>query len=144
MGTVDACIDLGLEVAPISSETKQRLAEIIPASGTSVENPVDLSIAAIVTPRMYAEVIRILARDENVDMLLVIGTGGDEFSNEARDVVHEISKPVAVSLINPMASLLRDYEILMGSGVPVYPDPRRAAISLAKLADYARFRDQGT
>ena len=142
MGTVDTCIDLGLEVSPLSSETKQRLAKIIPASGTSVENPVDLSIAAIVAPRMYAEVIRILAQDENVDMLLVIGTGGEEFTNEVRDVVDEIHKPVAISLINPMPSLLRDYEILMGSGVPVYPDPRRAAISLAKLADYARFRER--
>jgi len=142
VGSVDACVDLGLEVAPISRETKQELAKIIPASGTSVENPVDLSIAAIVAPRMYAEVIGILARDENVDMLLVIGTGGEEFSDEVRDAVRAVSKPVAVSLINPMASLLRDYEILMGSGVPVYPDPRRAAISLAKLVDYARFRDQ--
>jgi len=142
VGTVDTCIDLGLEVSPLSSETKQRLAKIIPASGTSVENPVDLSIAAIVVPRMYAEVIRVLAQDENVDMLLVIGTGGEEFANEVRDVVCEIHKPVAISLINPMASLLRDYEILMESGVPVYPDPRRAVISLAKLADYARFRER--
>lgn len=144
VGTVDACIDLGLEIASISRQTRQRLAEIIPASGTSVENPVDLSIAAIVAPRMYAEVIRILARDENVDMLLVIGTGGDEFSNVVRDAVREIGKPVAVSLIHPMASLLRDYEILTGGGVPVYPDPRRAAVSLAKLADYAGIRERSS
>jgi acetyltransferase len=140
VGTVDRCIDLGLEVARISSETKQMLEEIVPASGTSVENPVDLSIAAIVVPKMYAEVVRILDQDENVDMLLVIGTGGEEFSSTVRDAVQEISKPVVVSLINPIASLLRDYEMLMGSGVPVYPDPIRAAISLAKLAEYARFR----
>jgi hypothetical protein len=39
-----------------------------------------------------------------------------------------------------MPSLLRDYEILMGSGVPVYPDPIRAAGALAKVAGYASFR----
>jgi acetyltransferase len=140
VGTVDTCIDLGLELAPLSSDTKERLGKVIPASGTSVENPVDLSIAAIVVPRIYAEVIEILERDENVDMLLVIGTGGEEFSDTVRDAVREIGKPVAISLINPMASLLRDYEVLMGNGTPVYPDPVRAVESLAKLAEYSRFR----
>ena len=140
VGTVDSCIDLGLELAPLSNDTKERLAKVIPASGTSVENPVDLSIAAIVVPRIYAEVIEILARDESVDMLLVIGTGGEEFSDTVRDAVREVAKPVVVSLINPMASLLRDYEALMGSGIPVYPDPVRAVESLAKLARYSSFR----
>ena len=140
VGTVDTCVDLGLEVARISSQTRQKLEKIIPASGTSVENPVDLSIAAIVAPRMYADVIELLDRDENVDMLLVIGTGGEEFTDAVRDAVHEISKPVVISLINPVASLLRDYEILMGSGVPVYPDPMRAAMALARLAEYAKIR----
>jgi acyl-CoA synthetase (NDP forming) len=68
--------------------------------------------------------------------------GGEEFANIARDAVHEISKPVVISLINPIASLLRDYELLMGSGIPVYPDPMRAANSLAKLAEYAEFRQR--
>jgi acetyltransferase len=140
VGTVDTCVDLGLEVARISSETRQKLEKIVPASGTSVENPVDLSIAAIVAPRMYTDVIRLLDRDENVDMLLVIGTGGEEFTDGVRDLIHEISKPVVISLINPVASLLRDYEILMGSGVPVYPDPMRAAMALARLVEYARIR----
>jgi len=140
VGTVDACMDLGLELARVSTETKRKLGEIIPASGTSVENPIDLSIAAIVAPRLYAEVIGILEQDENVDMLLVIGTGGEEFSDQVRGAVHGVGKPVLVSLINPMPSLLRDYEILMGSGIPVYPDPIRAAAALAKVSEYARFR----
>ena len=142
VGAVDACVELGLEIAPLSSGTKQRLTKVIPGSGTSVENPVDLSIAAIVAPRMYAEVVEILGRDENVDMILVIGTGGEEFSSEVRGVAGGVGKPLAVSLINPMPSLLRDYEILMGSRVPVYPDPTRAAVALAKLAEYARFRER--
>ncbi len=140
VGTVDACIDLGLEIAQISSDAKEKLGRIIPASGTSVENPVDLSIAAIILPHMYAEVIKVLEQDENVDMLLIIGTGGGEFATEVRDAVRGVGKPVVVSLINPIGSLLQDYEILMGNRIPVYSDPMRAANSLAKLADYAAFR----
>jgi acetyltransferase len=140
VGTVDACVELGLELPRLSSETRRKLAEIIPASGTSVENPVDLSIAAIVAPHLYAEVVGLLDRDENLDMLLIIGTGGEGFAEAVRDAARAVSKPVVVSLINPVASLLRDYEILMGSGVPVYPDPMRAAVALAKLAEYAAIR----
>jgi acetyltransferase len=140
VGTVDRCLDLGLEVARISAETKQKLAKIIPASGTSVENPIDLSIAAIVAPAMYADVIRILDRDENVDMLLVIGTGGAEFSARIREAAAQVSKPLVTVLINSVGALLKDYEELMGSGIPVYPDPVRAATALAKLAGYFAFR----
>jgi acetyltransferase len=140
VGTVDICVERGLEIARISGETRGKIEKTIPASGTSVANPVDLSIAAIVAPRMYAEVIELLDRDQNVDMLLVIGTGGEEFTDAIGDAVRVIHKPVAVSLINPIASLLRDYEILMGSGVPVYPDPVRAAVALGRLADYVSVR----
>ena len=89
---------------------------------------------------MYGEVIKILARDENVDMLLVIGTGGSEFSHTIRDVMRKIQKPLVVAIINPIEFVLKDYEILMGSGIPVYPDPIRAANALARVAEYADFR----
>jgi acetyltransferase len=140
VGTVDRCMDLGLEIARLSAQTKQKLAEIMPASGTSVENPIDLSIAAIVVPSMYADVIRILDQDQNVDMLLVIGTGGAEFSERIREAADRVCKPLVAVLINPVGALLKDYEVLMGGGIPVYPDPVRAAVALAKLTDYAGFR----
>lgn len=140
VGTVDTCVDLGLEIAHLSRETKEKIHKIIPPSGTSVENPVDMSIAAIVAPQMYGDVIRILEQDDNVDMLLIIGTGGEEFSKTVCEAARGCKKPLAVALINPIESLLPDYKILTDGKIPVFSDPLRAVNSLAKGAEYASFR----
>ena len=82
----------------------------------------DLSIAAIVAPRMYAEVVGILARDENVDMLLVIGTGGEEFSDEVR--VDSRDVPVKRP---PLCRSLRLERRLRSGGGEAHHGPRLSA-----------------
>ena len=140
VGTTDACLELGLEVPNLSSETKERLYEAMPPVGTSADNPVDLSLASAVAPEVYGKVIRVLGRDENVDMMLAIGIGGEQFHSSITEAAKEINKPLVAAILMPLESVLRDYKLLMGSGIPIYPDPVRAAKALAKLADYAEFR----
>jgi acetyltransferase len=140
VGTTDACLDLGLEVSPFSENTKNELYKVIPPVGTSVENPVDLSIASAVAPKVYRDVIRILDRDENVDMLLVIGNGGKDFDNTIIEAKKESRKPLVVALIMPIELVLQDFKLLQANNIPVYNDPRRAANALAKVANYAGFR----
>lgn len=140
VGTTDACLEMGLEVPRLSEHTKEMLRTAMPPVGTSAENPVDLSMATLVAHDIYGEVIRILAREENVDMLLVIGSGGEQFDSSIREAMRDIGKPMVVAVIMPLESLIQDCKSLMGSGIPVYPDPVRAARALAKLADYAEFR----
>ncbi len=140
VGTTDACLDLGLEVSPFSENTKNELYKVIPLVGTSVENPVDLSIASAVAPKVYRDVIRILDHDENVDMLLVIGNGGKDFDNTIIEAKKESRKPLVVALIMPIELVLQDFKLLQTNNIPVYNDPRRAANALAKVANYAEFR----
>jgi acetyltransferase len=140
VGTTDACLDLGLEVSPFSENTKNELYKVIPPVGTSVGNPVDLSIASAEAPQVYGDVIRILGRDENVDMLLVIGNGGKEFDNTIIGAMKESKKPLLVTLMMPIELVLQDFKSLQTNSIPVYTDPRRAANALAKLANYAEFR----
>jgi acyl-CoA synthetase (NDP forming) len=140
VGTTDACLDLGLEVSPFSENTRNELYKVIPPVGTSVENPVDLSIASAVAPKVYRDVIRILDRDENVDMLLVIGNGGRDFDNTIIEAKKESRKLLVVALIMPIELVLQDFKLLQTNSIPVYNDPRRAANALAKLANYAEFR----
>ena len=140
VGTTDACLELGLEVPRLSKDVKEMLREAMPPVGTSAENPVDLSLAVLVAPDIYGEVIRILGREGNVDMLLVIGSGGEQFQSVIKEAVSDIRKPLATAVIMPLESLIQDYKLLMGSGIPIYPDPVRAIKALAKLADYAEFR----
>jgi acyl-CoA synthetase (NDP forming) len=131
---------LGLEVPNLSIETKERLYEAMPPVGTSADNPVDLTLASVEAPEVYGKVIRILGRDESVDMMLAIGNGGEQFHSSITVAAKEINKPLVVAILMPLESMLRDYKLLMGSGIPIYPDPVRAAKALAKLADYAEFR----
>lgn len=140
MGTADACLELGLEVPRFIEDTKEVLRKVMPPVGTSADNPVDLSLAAAVAPDIYGNVIRILGRDEKVDMLLVIGIGGGQFHSVIAEAMNDIAKPLVVAVIMPLESLLHDYKVLLGSGIPIYPDPMRAARALARLADYAEFR----
>ena len=140
MGTTDACLEMGLEVPSLSRETEEGLRKVIPPAGTSVENPVDLTLAAAVVTDVYSEVIRTVARDDHIDMLLVMGIGGEQFCNVICDVARTISKPMVVSIIMPLDTVIEDSKVLMGRSIPVYPDPRRAAKALAKLAHYAEFQ----
>jgi len=140
VGTTDACLELGLEVPRLSEDTKEMLRKAMPPAGTSAENPIDLSLATVVAPDIYGEVIRILGREGNIDMLLVIGSGGEQFQSVIKEAARDIRKPLATAVIMYLESFIQDYTSLMESGIPIYPDPVRAARALAKLADYAEFR----
>jgi acyl-CoA synthetase (NDP forming) len=140
VGTTDACLDLGLEVPRLSENTKNELRKVIPPVGTSVGNPVDLSIASAEDPKVYRDVIGILDRDENVDMLLAIGNGGKEFDDTIIEAMKESKKTLLVTLMMPIELVLQDFKLLQANSIPVYNDPRKAANALAKLANYAEFR----
>jgi acetyltransferase len=131
---------MGLEVPSLSEETKEKLRKVIPPAGSSVENPVDVTLAAIVTTDVYSEVIRRVAVDDHIDMLLLIGNGGEKFCRIICEAARTISKPIVVSVIMPLERVLEDSKVLMGNGVPLYPDPRRAVKALAKMVRYAEFR----
>ncbi len=137
VGTTDTCIEMGLQVPRLSDETKAKLREVMPPVGTSVENPIDLSLASVVTPKVYTDVIKVLGKDDSIDMIMVIGIGGDEFHKVMMDAADGLTKPLATAIIMPLDSVLHDYDVMMKSGLPVYPDPRRAARSLARMSAYA-------
>lgn len=139
VGTTDTCIEMGLEVPRLSDGTKEKLRKVMPPAGTSVENPIDLSLASVVMPVIYAEVVKILGQDDNIDMVMVIGSGGEEFRRVMLKAIGETDKPLVSAILMPLESVVQDYKILMKGGIPVYPDPRRAAKALARLSAYAEF-----
>jgi len=140
VGTMDACIEMELKVADFAPATKEEIKKIIPPFGSSADNPVDLSVAAIEMPHMYGGVIEHLNQDDNVDMIIVIGLGGDKFCRTIIDSTKNIQKPIAVAAIHPMDVVAQDYKTLISNGIPVYTDPRRGANALAKLVAYSEFR----
>jgi len=140
VGTTDACLSMGLEVPRLSEETKEKIRKIIPPAGTSCENPIDLSLASIVDKSIFSEVIRTVGCEDNIDMLLIIGIGGKEFHEIIAEATRNMNKPLAVSFIMPLETVVEDSKMYIESGIPLYSDPKRAANALAKMAHYSEFR----
>jgi acyl-CoA synthetase (NDP forming) len=141
VGTTDNCIAMGLEIAKISQHTIQKLLDLIPSAGTAVANPLDLGVGVLISPDLYGEAAKILAKDENVDMLIVI-TGPDNVRSikSISEAASEIKKPFVVSLFNIPGLIEPMAKDLLEKHIPTYSDVKKAVFALNKLAAYAAFR----
>jgi acyl-CoA synthetase (NDP forming) len=142
VGTADNCYALGLELPALGEKTVARLREVLPPVGTSVGNPTDTGVASLLDPSLYEKAIEIVAADEGVDMILVISTPVPECLDHVAAAARAIDKPLAVSVYALPESEPEIYASLAARGVAAYPDPRRAAYVLARMAGYAAFVEQ--
>jgi acetate---CoA ligase (ADP-forming) len=139
VGTADNCYALGLELPKLHERTVARLREVLPPVGTSVGNPTDTGVASLLNPELYAKAIAIVADDPNIDMILVISTPVQACLEHVAAAAKSIDKPLAVSVYALPESEPGIYQFLSERGVAAYPDPKRAAIALARMAEYAAF-----
>ncbi|MDI9558380.1 MAG: CoA-binding protein [Pseudomonadota bacterium] len=148
VGTTDICLELGLELPHFSKETVEKLRRIIPPVGGSVNNPIDLSLASLVNPLIHKDAIDAVARDKNIDMLLLITViGGEQLREIVLDATRNVEnkKPLVVTLMGGTTQeVAQDFPLMLGSGISVYPDAARAAKVLKKLWEYAEFRAGGS
>jgi len=140
VGTSDNCIALGLEIASLSDKSTERMKQIIPPVGTSIGNPADIGVASLTMPHLYGDTIKILANDENVDMILVITAPLRQCTQSIAEAAKSINKPVAASLFALPEISPEEFLFLSQSGVPTYSDPKRAANVLSRLATYTEMR----
>ena len=141
VGTADICYNLGLQVPSLGESTVARLREVLPPVGTSVGNPIDTGVASLLDPSLYAKAIEIVAGDENIDMILIISTPVQECLDHVAAGAKAIDKPVAVSVYALPESEPEIYKAMAERGIAAYPDPKRAVYVLARMAEYAQFRE---
>ena len=144
----DACIRLGLEMPRLSEETRAKLANLIGTLGTNLKNPVDLGpMGAMAAEKYVKEAMCIVAGDENIDMLLVSFIG-PRTTDEVKDgksaeallsAIKEGGKPTVFSGASLMGWDRGELKFLRQNNVPVYPEARRAAFALSRLAQYSEF-----
>ncbi len=141
----DKCAAAGLEVAQLSPNTRQRLAEHLPSfAGTA--NPVDFTGLDVVQPGLLKQCAPITASDPAVDVLVL-----SHWLNERVDSVgqlHEISactdKPLVLLGTIPGRSPGRATPDLLRSGVACVGEVDMAAGALAKVVQYAKKVKQRT
>ncbi|HLA82196.1 MAG TPA: hypothetical protein VJP78_11370, partial [Thermoleophilia bacterium] len=143
VGTADNCWAMGLELPRLAEGTAARLRAVLPAVGTSVGNPTDTGVASLLDPGLYAKAIEIVAEDEGIDMILVISTPVQACLEHVAAAARSIEKPLAVSVFALPESEPEIYAFLSEKGIAAYPDPKRAVYALARMAEYARFLNDG-
>ena len=140
VGTTDNCIELGLEMARLSGETLERLAQLLPPVGTSVGNPTDIGVATLVAPNLYGETLKVLNEDENVDMLLAISDPGWPCIQSIVEAAKIIKKPLAVTLFALPEFAAEEYAFLAQNNIATFGDAKRAVAALAKISKYASYK----
>ncbi len=133
----DACGDVGLQVASLSSQTRQALRNLLPP-GASVAGPVDTT--AMAGPGLFGQCLELVGADPGVDAVLALTA-----TTAAGDPVAEVA---AARLPVPVAAAVMDQveavRMLTGPGdgppVPAYAYPESAARALGYAARYGMWR----
>ncbi len=140
----DACVDLGLEIAELSSATRQTLTDFLPAAA-SVANPVDMIASA--TPDDYHRTLATVLADDGVDMAMAIFV--TPMVGSPMDIVTEISRAATAAgnhkpVLAVMMATEEFYREIHGRRdlPPVYAFPESAALALSHLERYAAWRRQ--
>ena len=143
VGTSDNCIMMGLEMAKYSEETRERINKILPPVGTSLSNPLDIGVGVLLTPELYGETAKILAEDENVDMIIAITAPDNPRSIKSlAEAAPQIKKPLVATLFEIPGLIEPEIKALLGQHIPTYYEPKRAAYALARMAEYAEYKNK--
>ena len=162
----DACGRTGLELPSLSPETIERLQPYVPHTG-SINNPIDLTFTR--NPQdFFLDIPSILLEEKNADALLVyffllepviirtlvsMGTPQDQMAETVNQVMDSYSNIVietARKYDKPMVGFTfrslseRFSQSLVKGGIPLYPEPERAARSLGAMLQYRTYRDRIT
>jgi len=161
---VDTCEGAGLEVAPLTDATRQRLAESLGDPPASVANPVLLPGTA--AARDWEAALSAVLTDQGVDAVLALFVpavvdGGEGallagWKGELGAAALESARAVAGAVVAAAARqegqpkpVLANFLTLpglpasLGAGpevIPAFPFPETAARVLARMADYAEWR----
>jgi acetyltransferase len=131
---VDAVDEFGLVIADLDSETRSRLAELLPAEA-SLANPVDMLASA--GPREYAQCLRILLEAKGVDSVMIIlppppMTTAAEIAGALLPQAKAAEKPIVIALMGEEL-IAHAAKLFRQSRIPDYRFPERAASALRAL-----------
>lgn len=138
----DACEANGLAVPELSADTVAALQEFLPAEA-GIRNPVDMIASASAVD--YGRAMRVLARDENVDALLIIFippivTRPEDVAAEMAAATAEIQASAPVPVVSVFMSEHGVPAELAEAKIPSYRFPEGAAQVLGRVARYGEWR----
>lgn len=139
VGAAEACGKEKLKLAQISSETHTLLEKVVPPTGTSLRNPIDVGMTASLTINIYIESIKAVAADPGVDVALIIGIGMSVESNEkfAEAVINIQKKSGKPFLVVEVPNIEHDFsDVFSRAGIPFFKSSERALSTYTRVLDY--------
>jgi acyl-CoA synthetase (NDP forming) len=163
----DACESAGMQMPHLSPETEKQLRELLPATGTSIKNPIDIG-----NPhpplKLFQSILESVAASDRTDVIVirriffslklsVIFSGTTAPSPEEQQALLDIpvniknmfNKPVIIILpeeftgaedIELEAERRKIRDFFFANKIPVYPNEQRAFKALSNIAE---FREAG-
>ncbi|MEC7815205.1 MAG: CoA-binding protein, partial [Pseudomonadota bacterium] len=136
---VDRLADLGGELAELSSDTINELAEWLPPYWTR-RNPIDLNYDA--SPELYGKAIKILARDPNVaNVLVMYAPTLTEDSLRIADAVVQASKGTRLNVFTcwlGQSTVMDAREEFYRAGLPSFFNPEKAVMAFMQHVRHQR------
>ncbi|MFX0056987.1 MAG: acetate--CoA ligase family protein [Candidatus Hodarchaeota archaeon] len=96
VSSADACVMNNLKLAELTDETKLKLQGLLPEFGSSISNPIDLSLQVQFDPILEKKAYEIVGMDPNVDMILIWLTMLNPRYKDLIKLQENISKPIAI------------------------------------------------
>jgi acyl-CoA synthetase (NDP forming) len=96
VSSADACEMNNLLLADLTQQSKLKLREVIPEFGSSMSNPIDISLQATFDPNLEKKTYEIVGKDPNVDMMLIYLTMLTPRYKDLINLQKEISKPIVI------------------------------------------------
>ncbi len=139
---VDACEAAGLQIAPLSEETRAQLRAFLPPEA-SVNNPVDMIASA--TADHYRRTVELIGRDPNVDSVIVVfipplSIRPEDVATAIVSAARELKGEKTILSVfmssRGVPAELRSSEVR----IPSFAFPESAAFALAQVARYGEWR----
>jgi len=139
VAAAEACGKENLKLAQISNETRSLLNKVIPPTGTSLRNPIDVGMTASLLIEIYIESIKAVAADPGVDVVLLIGIGlsvetNEKFSAAVISTQRTSGKPFLVVEVPNSEYSFSD--VFSKAGIPFFKSSERALSTYTRVLDY--------
>jgi len=143
VSAADACEEFGLQLAELQALTRSQLKSILPKTGTSANNPVDLGLGSVFEVDLYARAAECVGVDPGVDALVFQGRGVTreldlKYVNLLIEAQRKVGKPFLVVSLGGMYLERESVHALVKARIPVYPSAERAIWAYANLYHYSK------
>ncbi|UCE52418.1 MAG: CoA-binding protein [Desulfobacterales bacterium] len=142
VSAAEACGNQGLKLAELSEQSQSELAKFVPLTGTSLRNPVDVSLTAHFDIDIFKQAARTVAADHNVDAVAIIGCGltpedNHTFVDNMIRVQKECRKPLLMVKIPGFDPKLSQH--FCEVGLPFFDSAESAMRTYALICNYQRW-----